>query len=278
MQQQSFDDHLRIANPLSTARRTIYICLLENPFPDDAVLSIVQKYIQDFFRLPVRIIRVSWRKMGLRTRAGRNGFGEFQLSMDDLLKWLQRRVPQDAYCIVAVTTLDLFVPDSSWEYIPGRSHYTQRHGACSYARLKSETDQMFVPCDRGTFVRRCLKLTCHEVAHTFGLKHCSDSTCRMAGTMSLEHHDATHLLFCSDCEFKLQTLLKWSRQDLKDRAKALSAVLANTEIAAEFQAEITDLWNSASSCSDEASYCEICSDLPPILPRRFPRRDQRQKS
>eukprot|EP00746_Dinoflagellata_sp_MGD_P023570 gnl/MRDRNA2_/MRDRNA2_15523_c0_seq1.p1 gnl/MRDRNA2_/MRDRNA2_15523_c0~~gnl/MRDRNA2_/MRDRNA2_15523_c0_seq1.p1 ORF type:complete len:282 (-),score=39.55 gnl/MRDRNA2_/MRDRNA2_15523_c0_seq1:239-1084(-) len=257
--QQSFEDHKRIANSPSSSRRTIYICLLENPFPEPAILSTVQNYIHAFFRLPVRITHVSLEKLRLTTRRGRSGFGDTQLSMDDLLASLKQRVPQDAYGIIAMTTIDFFVPgNTSWEYIPGRSHYTQRHGACSFARLGSQTDRIFTPCDRGTFVRRCLKLSCHEVAHMFGLKHCSDQLCRMAGTMSLEHHDATCLFFCSDCEQKLRALLRWSQKDLAERRQALAEVLNNLEVKEEFSAEIQELQEITTYAT---GICQPCEEM-----------------
>jgi len=189
----------------------------------------------------VKVVHSPWELMGLTTRPGRSGFGDVQLSMDDVLNWLKRNVPRDAYGIAVVTTIDLFVPGPGRsEYIPGRSHYTQRHGACSLARLCSEVDWKVEPCSRGRFLRRCLKLTSHEVAHMFGLKHCV-YTCRMAGTTSLEHHDATTLRFCSRCEGKLQHLLKWSASDLCDRATGLADVLANCSPGAEFDDEVTAL-------------------------------------
>lgn len=254
--EQSLEDHRRIANAPIPTRQTIYICLLENPFPDPAVLSTVQKYIHAFFRLPVQVMYLSLQKLRLTTREGRSGFGNIQLSMDDLLECLKQRVPKDAYGILAVTTIDLFVPNSSWPYIPGRSHYTQRHGACSFARLGSQTDSVFTPCDRGTFLRRCLKLSCHEAAHMFGLKHCSDQMCRMAGTMSLEHHDATRLFFCSSCEQKLRTLLRWSQKDLNDRRQALAEVLTSIEVQGEFEAEIKEL-QDITRCEKEV-LCGVC--------------------
>merc|ERR1712129_464278 len=126
----------------------------------------------------------------------------------------------------AVTGIDLFLPNTApGKYIPGRSHYTQRHGVFSIARLGSEVDTSFQPCSQGLYLRRCLKLSSHEVAHTFGLKHCMKPTCRMAGTTSLEHHDETSLLFCNMCEQKLQKLLRWSRHDCQHRAKTLAQSL-----------------------------------------------------
>mmetsp|Transcript_131878 Transcript_131878/g.239804 ORF Transcript_131878/g.239804 Transcript_131878/m.239804 type:complete len:288 (-) Transcript_131878:16-879(-) len=239
---QSLQELLRIANRVDRNRRTVYIQLLEDPFPDEEVLSAILNYLTVFFRLPLKVTYTSWQVMGLQTRPGRGGFGDIQLSMDDLLFWLKRNVPDDAYCIAAITMIDLFVPSTtSWDYIPGRSHYTQRHGACSLSRLRSEVDWKFEPCSRGKFLRRCFKLTSHEVAHMFGLKHCVESTCRMAGTMSLEHHDATTLFFCSNCEAKLHRVSNWSSGDMHKRAQNMAIVLANCCTAAEFEEEVAAL-------------------------------------
>eukprot|EP00747_Dinoflagellata_sp_TGD_P076029 gnl/TRDRNA2_/TRDRNA2_158978_c0_seq3.p2 gnl/TRDRNA2_/TRDRNA2_158978_c0~~gnl/TRDRNA2_/TRDRNA2_158978_c0_seq3.p2 ORF type:complete len:168 (-),score=19.59 gnl/TRDRNA2_/TRDRNA2_158978_c0_seq3:38-541(-) len=163
--------------------------------------------------------------------------------MDDLLAGVKGRVPSDAYCAAALTMEDLFVPSSTWDYIPGRSHYTQRHGAFSFARLCSQVDSEFRPCSRGTYLRRCLKLSSHEIAHMFGVKHCPDSHCRMAATMSLEMHDATSLFFCRRCESKLQRLLHWTAAEQRDRRRRLHQVLdsLNGQLKGEFDEELRTL-------------------------------------
>lgn len=260
---QSWQEHLRIANKLDRNRCTIYIQLLEDPFPDEEALSAIQEYLVAFFRLPIKVVYQPWQSMGLQTRPARGGFGDLQLSMDDLLDWLKTHVPQDAYCIVAITAIDLFVPSAtSWDYIPGRSHYTQRHGACSLSRLASEVDWKVVPCSRSKFIRRCFKLTSHEVAHMFGLKHCVDSTCRMAGTMSLQHHDDTTLLFCSKCDSKLRRLLKWSSSEMEDRAGKLAQTLSRSCEGSEFEEEIAALQVPATAHGRlQPIICRPCSKV-----------------
>ena len=96
-------------------------------------------------------------------------------------------------------------------------------------------------CRRGTYLRRCLKLSSHEVAHTFGLKHCTEVGCRMTATVSLDHHDFTQLRFCMECEEKLKRLLKWSSRDCLRRSAALAQTLQKHEVEGEFQAEIETL-------------------------------------
>lgn len=235
---QSLQEHLRIANPVDPRRKKIYLLILEIPFPDDDTLAAVRRYLNAFFGLEVQLSYAHWQSMPLATRLGRAGFGSVQLSMDDLLTWLKFHVPSDAYCLVAITTLDLFAAGSSCDYIPGRSHYTQRHGAFSLARLGSEVVWEFKPCGLGKYLRRCLKLSSHEVAHTFGLKHCINQTCRMVGTMSLEHHDATNLVFCHSCEQKLCGLLRWSERTYRRRASYLAKVLQSLSGTDEFCAEV----------------------------------------
>eukprot|EP00927_Polykrikos_kofoidii_P072685 TRINITY_DN68778_c0_g1_i1.p1 TRINITY_DN68778_c0_g1~~TRINITY_DN68778_c0_g1_i1.p1 ORF type:complete len:275 (+),score=16.72 TRINITY_DN68778_c0_g1_i1:81-905(+) len=266
MATQSLREHLSIANTVSSHRKTIYLHTLEDPFPDPAALDAIVRYLTVFFCLTVRITHTRWQCMRLQTRPGCSGFGDFQLSMDDLLVWLKHHVPEDAYCIVAVTGIDLFLPTSApGKYIPGRSHYTQRHGAFSIARLGSEVDTYFQPCSQGLHLRRCLKLSSHEVAHTFGLKHCIKPTCRMAGTTSLEHHDETSLFFCNMCEQKLQKLLRWSRHDCQHRARRVAQCLRGLGIE-EFDDEARYLESIAGDCQQEkmAWSDRIGRDLPSL--------------
>mmetsp|Transcript_126341 Transcript_126341/g.252455 ORF Transcript_126341/g.252455 Transcript_126341/m.252455 type:complete len:275 (+) Transcript_126341:32-856(+) len=238
MAAQSLREHLNIANAVTANRKMIYLHTLEDPFPDSAMLHAIVRYLTAFFCLPLHVTHTPWQSMHLRTRPGCTGFGEIQLSMDDLLVWLKYHVPEDAYCIVAVTGLDLFLASAAPGcYIPGRSHYTQRHGAFSIARLGSEVDTSFQPCDQALYLRRCLKLSSHEVAHTFGLKHCVKPTCRMAGTTSLEHHDETTLFFCNTCEQKLEKLFRWSYHDCQRRAKTLAQCLRGL-LSEEFEDEV----------------------------------------
>jgi len=266
MATQSLQEHLSIANAVSSHRKTIYLHTLEDPFPDTAALHAIVSYLTVFFCLPVQITHTPWQSIRLHTRPGCNGFGDFQLSMDDLLVWLKYHVPEDAYCIVAVTAIDLFLPNAApGRYHPGRSHYTQRHGAFSIARLGSKVDTSFQPCSRGLHLRRCLKLSSHEVAHTFGLKHCMKPTCRMAGTTSLEHHDETSLFFCKSCEQKLQKLLRWSRHDCQLRAKALAQCLRGL-VTEEFEDEARYLESIAGDHQQEkmARSDRIRRDLPSL--------------
>eukprot|EP00747_Dinoflagellata_sp_TGD_P127489 gnl/TRDRNA2_/TRDRNA2_174413_c0_seq2.p1 gnl/TRDRNA2_/TRDRNA2_174413_c0~~gnl/TRDRNA2_/TRDRNA2_174413_c0_seq2.p1 ORF type:complete len:473 (+),score=60.96 gnl/TRDRNA2_/TRDRNA2_174413_c0_seq2:670-2088(+) len=229
--EQSMEDFLALANPVSFQRRKVYLWPIEDPFPDQQVLTAVRGYLEAFFALPVELAKIGpWQSLSILSPAmSQNGAtsGVVRLSLDTTLSRLTERVPVDAYCILAVTLMDFTVstsPKSHQSWL-GRSSYNQRHGALSFARLSDASDWAKSKCSRAKFVERCLKVASHEATHMFGMKHCPDKSCCMSETVSLADTDAVSLNLCGRCEAKLSRLLQWNQRAVEKRKKALTDFL-----------------------------------------------------
>lgn len=63
-----------------------------------------------------------------------------------------------------------------------------------------------LPEDDGIFFDRVIKEAVHELGHTYGLRHCSDSSCVMFFSNSLSDTDRKGSSFCMSCSKMLEAL------------------------------------------------------------------------
>jgi archaemetzincin len=105
------------------------------------------------------------------------------------------RRPADAIRLLVLTEVDLFIPMLSFVY--GQAQLSGPVAVLSFARLRQEFYSL--PPNRALFLLRVRKETLHEVGHTFGLTHCSDSLCAMTLSTNIEQLDFKRGAFCSDC-------------------------------------------------------------------------------
>lgn len=164
-----------------------------------------------------------------------------QIHAGDILKFLKMKKPQDAFCIVGVTMIDLY-PRDSWNFVFGQASLTDGVGIFSFARYSSDFystrfdgpvkklkkrssrdysvfDSYYVPEELTSILllRSCKTLT-HEIGHIFGLRHCQWLACLMQGSNHLEEADLRPLDLCPICLRKLQCALGFS---IGDRYRAL---------------------------------------------------------
>jgi archaemetzincin len=169
--------------------------------PDVAVL---RDYAERFFSVPTRLLP-ALSSQGMAITERRNPlFGNRQLLTTDILDELQRRLPDDAYCLLGISMQDLY-PADSWNFVFGQARLRDRVGVYSLARY----DPAF--CDeppaqdvRRLVLRRSLKVMVHEIAHMFGLEHCIFYHCFLNGSNHLAESDARPLHACPVCLRKLQ--------------------------------------------------------------------------
>ncbi|XP_044839840.1 archaemetzincin-2 isoform X3 [Mauremys mutica] len=165
----------------------------------------------------------------------------------DLLKYLKKKKPEDAFCIVGITMIDLY-PRESWNFVFGQASLTEGMGIFSFARYDSDFysvsykgrlknvkklpsadysvfDGYYTPAINSMLLLRSCKTLTHEIGHIFGLHHCQWLQCVMQGSNHLEESDRRPLDLCPICLHKLksaigfriveryQALLGWMDED-----------------------------------------------------------------
>uniref|UniRef100_A0A7N9D0G2 Archaemetzincin-2 n=1 Tax=Macaca fascicularis TaxID=9541 RepID=A0A7N9D0G2_MACFA len=161
-------------------------------------------------------------------------------AIGDILKFLKKKKPEDAFCIVGITMIDLY-PRDSWNFVFGQASLTDGVGIFSFARYGSDFYSMryegkvkklkktsssdysifnnyYIPEITSVLLLRSCKTLTHEIGHIFGLRHCQWLACLMQGSNHLEEADRRPLNLCPICLRKLQCAVGFS---IVERYKAL---------------------------------------------------------
>jgi len=112
--------------------------------------------------------------MGIKSRERGSG-AYYQVNARDVLRVMERFIPDDAYCIICVTTIDLY-PKDEWNFVFGLASVRNRAGVFSFARY----DPAFFDTNHGygeeevkdLVEYRSIRVMTHEIGHMFGILHC----------------------------------------------------------------------------------------------------------
>ncbi len=99
------------------------------------------------------------------------------------------------HCTLGVANQDLYV--DGLNFVFGLADSPGKAAVMSLYRLSAGTDDT-------TFRARAVKEAVHELGHTRGLGHCTDSRCVMAFSNSLADTDRKGKEFCSRCARKFR--------------------------------------------------------------------------
>lgn len=204
---QTFEDYKKKYNSPSSEKRTIYVVSLEKKARHGVSIEGVVEYIQLFFsrRMRVRLLDTSkiknFSKMvkNVTYRMDKNGDGK-QLLVSDIFLILKKILPEDAYCLTAVTCRDLY-PRAGWTFVFGKAHLYERFAVFSYRRYRH---------DPKTTQFRLQRVCSHEICHMFGMRHCIFYRCLMNGSMSLKESDQRPQVLCPVCLRKLHYCVRFS--------------------------------------------------------------------
>lgn len=203
---QAFEEFRREQpNRPDAHRRIIYLQLLES-FSErhSPSIEMLRQYAAAFFQMEVRILLpVPIVPADFTSRTNRYTTRR-QILTRDVLRWLQGRLPEDAFCLLGITMEDLY-PDPSWNFVFGEASFRERVGVYSFARYDPAFYGRAQDGDyQKLLLRRSAKVLTHETAHMFGLAHCIYFKCVMNGSNHLQESDARPLHLCPVCLRKLQ--------------------------------------------------------------------------
>lgn len=203
---QSFDAYAQMRpNRPSANQQVIYLLPLDQ-FDDPFMprLADLREFTEAYFMLPTVLLpQADLPNRGITSRINRQT-ERSQLLTRDILRWMEDRLPSDAYCMIAVTMTDLY-PDAKWNYVFGQATLTRRVGVYSFARFDPRFfgEQRDSEAQHRMLWRSC-RLLAHETGHMFGLLHCVYFLCGMNGTNNQRETDGQPLALCPICLKKLQ--------------------------------------------------------------------------
>ena len=105
----------------------------------------------------------------------------------------------DAFRILGVTAEDLYIP--IFTFVFGEAQLDGKAAVISMFRPRGDADGS-TPT-KSLFLGRMLKLSLHELGHTFGLGHCREDDCLMGFSSNLEILDRKDIVFCDYCQILL---------------------------------------------------------------------------
>ena len=147
------------------------------------------------------------------------GITREQLMVPGIFAHMKSILPQDAYCMLAVTMIDLY-PNEDYNFVFGRASIVEGIGVFSFARhhpyffdkdksVSVATLNELSPEDYQLLQWRAIKVLTHEITHMFGLDHCVYFTCLMNGSNHAEESDHQLTFLCPVCLRKLQDAIKF---------------------------------------------------------------------
>lgn len=116
-----------------------------------------------------------------------------------ILSLLLKHGPQEADRVLALTDLDLFIPILTFVF--GEAQVNGRVCVASACRLRPEFYGL--PPNPQLLADRVVKEVSHELAHTFGLLHCPNTTCVLHPSPSVERVDLKGAALCTRCQREL---------------------------------------------------------------------------
>jgi archaemetzincin len=118
-----------------------------------------------------------------------------QYSSVHILRSLVNHSPEHGSRLLGITEVDLFIPMLT--FVLGQAQVGGTIALISLARLRQEFYGL--PQDHALLLARAAKEAVHEIGHTYGLTHCTDSSCPMSLSNHVRHVDMKEATLCSRC-------------------------------------------------------------------------------
>ena len=220
---QSFEA-FRVAprRQVTETRRILRVLPLDDLAHAGADVATITAYLAAFYGLPSEP-GTATPPTTLTTRINPST-NRTQVLTTDVLTWLPSERASTDYCVIALTTRDLY-PAPSWNFVFGEAALFDGVGVFSFARMDPRFPSPPDPARRDAaearlVKRRCLKVVSHEVGHMFGLEHCVARRCLLNGCNHVAEMDATPMHLCPAC---LRKVVHATDLDVDARYRALLA-------------------------------------------------------
>lgn len=118
-----------------------------------------------------------------------------QYHSSEILVAMQSFIERDTWKLLAVTSLDLYIPILTFVF--GEAQVGGTAALVSYHRLRQEFYGL--PEDLDRLADRLLIEAVHELGHTLRLTHCDDYRCAMAPSHAVEWIDLKDSGYCDSC-------------------------------------------------------------------------------
>ena len=154
--------------------------------------------IADFFSLPVDILPPKLLPPHTHHLVRQ------QYHSTELLEFLLKENDQGPLRVLGITGVDLYIP--IFTFVFGEAQVDGKAAIISTFRPGGGASGIKPP--PAVLLERLLKLSVHELGHTFGLPHCRIEGCLMNFSANLEKLDQKGLELCGYCQILLDDYLK----------------------------------------------------------------------
>lgn len=173
------------------------------------VVAIIGKYLSIFFQRGVKVLDNLSDSLVPVSAIRRTQNDISQIYAPYILhNILKVRITNDAIAFTAVTSKDLY-PDKSWNYVFGLASYHDKVSVTSMYRFQDRNGDS---SELRKFISRMIRVTSHEIGHILNLRHCILAKCLMNGSNTLHEIDSSPSRLCSECQRKLNWLLKYDNK------------------------------------------------------------------
>ena len=167
-----------------------YIYVVPIELEDHSDLGMLEAFISDTFHLKTRRREFEINLEGVFDPSR----GQYNSSL--ILQQLIMKPPPDADKMLGVLDVDLFIPILTFVF--GEAQLKGIGAVVSTQRLQNRFYGL--PENREVTSERLLKEAVHELGHTFGLVHCSQSKCVMNSSTYAENIDQKSAELCPLCQ------------------------------------------------------------------------------
>lgn len=202
-------------------------------------LDVMKELTARFFGLPVDVVTplpIEQFELPLREHRGHEQYDAL-----GLIDGVEPVLPEHAYSMTVLINHDLFVTHEQ-DHGFGYATHKERLAVMSFARFEPQFGgESRADDELDRIPMRGLKVLVHEVAHTFGLRHCDYYACIMNGLVDREEVDDTPLHLCPVCLRKLMSIVGFDPVARYAQLEALYAELGMDEEQAWVQQRMTEI-------------------------------------